>query len=149
MNFVAFFFFTVLFLSVSELFLLVHVSALIGFAATLGLCILTGILGGSLVRYQGLQTLKRMQGELASGKLPADEILEGIVLIVVGALLLVPGFLTDIFGFLMLIPPLRRAAVTGCRAKLTPHIHVVTPTMGPMGQPPMEEEVIDVECEER
>ena len=111
MTFVAYFFLTVLFLSVSELFLLVRVASAIGFFETMALCVLTGVLGGAIVRYQGLQALARVQRELASGRLPADELLGGVALIVVGALLCVPGFITDVFGFLMLIPPVRRRAV--------------------------------------
>jgi UPF0716 protein FxsA len=120
MQFVTTFFFIVLFLSVTELFLLVRVSAAIGFLETLALCVLTGILGGSLVRYQGLQTLRRLKQHLAGGRLPTDEIIDGVVLIVIGALLCVPGFVTDVLGFLMLIPPVRREAIAWFKKRLKP-----------------------------
>lgn len=149
MNFIAGFFLVVLVLAVSELYLLVQAAAALGFLATLGLCVLTGILGGALVRYQGLQTLGRLQRELATGRLPADEILEGIVLLIVGALLCVPGFITDLLGALMLIPPLRRAIVVPVRKRLASRITVHTMPGGPdpfRGR--RDPDVIDVEVTE-
>jgi len=148
MNFIAGFFFTVLFLSVAELLLLVRASQAMGFLATLGLCVLTGILGGALVRMQGLQTLNRMQGELAAGRLPADEILEGIALLLVGALLCVPGFLTDAIGGLMLIPGLRRVVVGWIRKKVAARVTFHTMGPGP-GFFQANPEIKDVECEEK
>jgi len=149
MSFVATFFLVVLVLAVSELYLLVQAAAAMGFLATLGLCVLTGILGGALVRHQGIQTLRRLQRELAAGRLPADEILEGIVLLIVGALLCVPGFITDLLGALMLIPPLRRAVIVRVRKRLASRITVHTM---PGGQDPFgmrrDRDVIDVEVTE-
>lgn len=120
------FFLTVVFLAVTELLLLVKVAALFGFGTTLLLCILTGIVGGYLVRQQGFRTLERMQSQIGAGRMPADEILEGIGLIVVGAFLMVPGFLTDVGGFLMLIPSLRRNVVRRIRQVCAQHVQVRT-----------------------
>ncbi len=122
MSFITGFFLTVLFLAVSELFLLIRVSTHIGFFWTFMLCVLTGIAGGSMVRYQGLKTLARVQGELRSGHLPAIELIEGIVLIIIGALLCVPGFITDVFGFVMLIPPVRKKTAVWLKKRFSTRV---------------------------
>lgn len=148
MRFIAYFFLTVCFLSVAELMLLVRASEAVGFPPTLALCVLTGIVGGALVRHQGLQTLGRVQKEMASGRIPAAEILEGIVLLVTGALLCVPGFITDVLGGLMLVPPLRRRLAAWIKTKAAAHVKVHA--MGPNPfQAVRESEIRDVECEEK
>ena len=140
-------FLAVVCVSIAELYLLVAVSARIGFFPTLGLCVLTGVIGGALVRLQGLLTLRKMRDALASGRLPADEILQGVMLIVAGVLLCVPGFLTDLVGFLVLLPPLRRAAAAMIRRKLAGRFTV---TVWPPPPPAREErEIIDAEFEVR
>ncbi len=109
-SFVGRFFLLVVVLGFSELWLLVHVAGGIGFFYTLGLCIFTGMLGGALVRHQGLRTLMEIQEATARGEVPAVQIVSGLVLLIVGALLIVPGFITDAVGFLLLIPGLRGIA---------------------------------------
>lgn len=110
MSFVGKFFLLVLVLGFAELWLLVNVASGIGFLPTLGLCILTGVVGGALVRRQGLKTLQQIQQAVGRGEVPAVQIVSGLVLLIVGALLIVPGFITDILGFLMLVPGLRGLA---------------------------------------
>ena len=94
-----------------ELYLLIEVGASIGALPTIALSILTAILGGFLMRQQGLQTALRAQASLARGEAPALEMLEGVVIFLAGFVLLFPGFFTDLLGFLLLIPPLRRRAL--------------------------------------
>lgn len=94
-----------------EVWLLLQVGDHIGFFATVGLVIVTAIIGGSLVRQQGLQTLGRVQQSLSRNELPAMEMMEGIIILLCGALLITPGFLTDTLGFLCLWPRLRRTAI--------------------------------------
>jgi UPF0716 protein FxsA len=108
MTFVGRFFLAVLALGFVEVLLLVKVAGAIGFLGTLGLCVLTAMVGGSLVRHQGLQTLRSIQTAMSQGEAPASEIVAGLVLLVAGVLLVVPGFVTDAVGFLALIPSLRR-----------------------------------------
>jgi UPF0716 protein FxsA len=91
-----------------ELVLLIQVGKVIGPLATVGLIIATGVLGAALARRQGLSVLARTRTELAAGRLPADSIGDGLVILLAGALLITPGILTDIFGFLCLIPFTRR-----------------------------------------
>lgn len=91
-----------------ELYLLVRVGSHIGVLATIGLILITGMLGWMLVRSQGISTLRRIREQTAAGQLPAVEMVSGLCLLAAGLLLITPGFLTDTVGFLMLIPPLRR-----------------------------------------
>lgn len=91
-----------------EIYLLIKVGKVIGALPTVGLVVLTAVMGAFLIRAQGLSTYRRLQTALAQGEVPAVEMLEGVVLLVSGALLLTPGFFTDTLGFLALVPPLRR-----------------------------------------
>lgn len=97
---------------VLEMWLLIEVGGLIGALPTIGLVVLTAVIGVALLKRQGLETLWRGQQKLESGQLPAGEVAEGLILAVAGALLLTPGFCTDAFGFACLIPPLRRRFIS-------------------------------------
>lgn len=94
-----------------ELYFLIEVGSAIGALPTILVSIFTAVLGGSLVRMQGMSVIMRVQQSLAQGQTPALEMMEGALLMVSGLLLLLPGFVTDAFGFLMLIPPVRRALI--------------------------------------
>ncbi len=102
--------FFILFLLVPliEIYLLIKVGGIIGALPTVFLVVFTAVLGALLLRHQGLYTYARVQQSMARGELPAMPMLEGMVLLVCGALLLTPGFFTDTIGFLGLIPPLRK-----------------------------------------
>ncbi len=91
-----------------EIALFIQVGGLIGTLPTVLLVVATAAAGIALLRHQGLATLRRAQDTLGRGEVPALSLLEGAALLVAGALLLTPGFLTDALGFLLLIPPLRR-----------------------------------------
>jgi len=91
-----------------ELYLLIEVGSEIGALPTIALSIFTAVLGGLLVRMQGFSVLFRVQSSLDRREVPALELLEGALLLVVGLALLLPGFITDAVGFLLLVPPLRR-----------------------------------------
>jgi len=94
-----------------EIYLLIEIGTVIGALATVALCVLTAVVGGALLRYQGLQTMFRAQANLSKGQLPAIEMFEGVALAIGGALLLTPGLVTDVFGFLCLIPWSRRMMI--------------------------------------
>lgn len=94
-----------------ELYLLIEVGSRIGALPTIALSIFTAVLGGALVRLQGFSVLFRVQQAMARGEVPALELMEGAMLLLVGIALLLPGFITDVVGFLLLIPQLRRAVV--------------------------------------
>lgn len=90
-----------------EIYFLIQVGQNIGALSTILLCILTAALGAILLRIQGMLTLMKAREKLRRGELPADNLLEGLILLVAGILLLTPGFVTDLVGFLCLIPSLR------------------------------------------
>ncbi len=92
-----------------EIFFLVKIGGEIGAGWTVLLVISTAILGAYLLRQQGLATFGRFQQNVMAGNTPAIEVLEGIILLVGGLLLMVPGFFTDVIGFLCLIPVTRQA----------------------------------------
>lgn len=91
-----------------EIYLLITVGGVIGALPTILLVIGTAVVGVQLLRLQGLATLARLQSSLQQGELPTTVMLEGVMLLLCGALLLTPGFFTDAIGFLMLVPHLRR-----------------------------------------
>lgn len=94
-----------------EIYLLITVGSFIGVLPTVLLVILTAIVGTYLLRAQGLATLQKMQETLLRGQIPAFALLEGILILIGGALLLTPGFFTDAVGFVCLIPFLRNYLV--------------------------------------
>lgn len=109
MGFVFFFFLLMIGLSYAELMLLVNVAAKTGFLTTAALCLLTAVVGGSLVRAEGLSVLSELQTKMARGEDPSKAMVGGVLLFVSGILLLVPGFITDAFGFLCLLKPFRES----------------------------------------
>lgn len=90
-----------------ELGVLIQVDRLIGFGPTIGLIVATGIVGSYLARREGLNTWRRLNDRLQKGDLPGNELVDGVIILVAGALLVTPGVVTDIVGFLGLIPPSR------------------------------------------
>lgn len=91
-----------------EIMLLLKVSEHIGALYTIALVLFTAVLGVNLLKRQGFSTLLRFQERLQSGAIPAQEIIEGMLIAFAGALLLTPGFLTDAIGFTCLFPPVRQ-----------------------------------------
>lgn len=93
---------------VLEIYLLIKVGGWIGALPTVFLIVFAAVFGVLLLRQQGFAAMQRVQAALAKGQIPAMELLEGMLLTLGGVLLLIPGFMTDILGFLFLIPPVRR-----------------------------------------
>lgn len=91
-----------------ELYVLIQVGGEIGALSTVLLSVLTALIGGYLVRLQGLSVLMRARLSLAQGEVPALALIEGLMLLVAGFMLLLPGFLTDTLGFALLLPPVRK-----------------------------------------
>ncbi|GAB1104808.1 MAG: FxsA family protein [Shewanella algae] len=89
---------------VVELSVLIRVGEVLGSWNTVALVILTAVVGVSLVRSQGLSTLMSVQKKLAAGEAPGQEIVEGMMLAMAGILLLIPGFVTDLIGLILLTP---------------------------------------------
>ena len=93
---------------IAEIYVLIEVGEVIGAGWTILFVIATAVLGAWLVKLQGLTTMQRAQESIRRGDTPALEMLEGMTLFISGILLLIPGFVTDAVGFLLLVPVLRR-----------------------------------------
>ena len=89
---------------VTELYILIEVGKKIGSLTTIGIIILTGIIGAYLVKSQGFMILRKIQNDLNEGIMPGDSLIQGAIILAGGILLLTPGFVTDILGFIFLIP---------------------------------------------
>ena len=90
-----------------ELALLIEIGQRIGTLETLALIVVTGIVGATMARSQGLRVIARVQEQLGRGEMPADSLVDGLMILIASALLVTPGILTDAFGFLCLIPGFR------------------------------------------
>ena len=91
----------------TELIILIKLGNIVGLIPTLFLVVATGILGAWLTRQQGLSTLNKIRMQLSLGKVPAENLINGVLILLGGIVLLTPGLLTDTFGFLLLIPQTR------------------------------------------
>jgi len=89
---------------VIEIGLFIQVGGVLGLWPTIALVLITAFVGASLVRSQGLHTLMTVQQRMQNGEIPAQQIVEGVMLAVAGVLLLTPGFMTDAMGMLILLP---------------------------------------------
>ena len=93
---------------VIELYILIEVGKKIGSLSVIGVIILTGILGAYLVKSQGFMILKKIQNDIDEGILPGNSLIQGAIILVGGILLFTPGFITDIVGFIFLMPFTRK-----------------------------------------
>jgi len=101
-----------------EIALFIQVGGWLGLWPTIGIVILTAIIGTVLLRAQGMATLGELQRRLSSGEDPSAALAHGAMILVAGVLLLTPGFFTDGVGFLLLTPPVRAAAIRFVRARM-------------------------------
>mmetsp|Transcript_6439 Transcript_6439/g.3656 ORF Transcript_6439/g.3656 Transcript_6439/m.3656 type:complete len:136 (+) Transcript_6439:205-612(+) len=104
--------FTKLFLAftlipIVEIYVLINIGSFIGAVNTIILVILTGIIGAYLARVQGIITLMKVRTNLSQGIMPTEELIDSLMILVAGIVLITPGFITDIVGFLLLIPTIR------------------------------------------
>ena len=112
---------------IAEMYLLIEVAGYIDTLPTIGLVMLTAVIGVALLKRQGLATLTRGLSRLDHGEVPAREMAEGLLLAVAGALLLTPGFITDTVGFVLLFPP-SRMVIAGLLLQRV-QLHAVGPTV--------------------
>ena len=107
-----------------ELYLLIKLGSVVGVALTVALVVFTGALGAWLARVQGLSVLKRLSTDFGEGRLPTDAVIDGLLILVAGAVLLTPGLLTDALGFLLLVPRsravVRKVVVARFARRFTP-----------------------------
>lgn len=100
-------------LPIVEMLVLLEVGSYIGAWYTIMLVLLTAVIGGALLRQQGLRTLMQANQKMQTGQMPLSEMGEGLMLAVAGALLLTPGFVTDTIGFLLMTPGIRQLLLAG------------------------------------
>ncbi len=132
----------------AELLLLLYIADKTSFWFTVGLILVTGITGAALARWQGLRTIARIRDEFSQGRPPAGALVDGLLILIAGALLITPGLLTDVVGFSLLIPPIRTAIKRRVRKRLQASLHFPEPPGGDVGgdagdQGPRRDEVID------
>lgn len=113
-----------------ELWLLVRIAHETSLLFTIVLVLTTGIVGAALARWQGFRTMVRIQDELGAGRMPADAMIDGVLILVAGLLLVTPGVLTDGVGFALLIPPLRTLIKRGVAAWIRRNFRVETVVVG-------------------
>lgn len=101
-----------------ELALLVWMGSRVGFWPTIALVVLTGTVGALLMRGQGARAFRAIRGEMADGRVPAAELLDGLLVLVGGVMLLTPGPITDLAGIALLVPPTRRRVRAALRRRL-------------------------------
>ena len=90
-----------------EIWIFIEVGGRIGVLTTIGICVLTAVVGTVMIRAQGLATLMRVRRQMDEGLVPTREIFDGLCLLLAGAFLLTPGFVTDGLGFVLLVPSFR------------------------------------------
>ena len=135
-----------------EIWLLLQLHHHLGLLSTVALVLATGVIGASLARAQGINTLWRIQQELQTGKAPTDALIDGALILVAGAVLITPGVLTDAFGFSLLIPPLRALVKRALKWYFAGRIQFASMTPGgaPNNTPGKQQsdQVIDVQVTE-
>jgi UPF0716 protein FxsA len=109
----------------AEIYVLLQVGHAIGVVNTLGLLVLISVVGAWLAKREGLGVLRRMQRSVDSGRVPGTELVDGFLILMAGALMLSPGFLTDILAVLLLLPPVRAVVRAELRRRVARRIHIV------------------------
>lgn len=134
---------------IAELAVIIQVGQEIGLLWTIAILVADSILGSVLMRSQGRTAWRRFNDATRAGRVPAREVLDGALIVFGGALLLTPGFLTDVLGLILLIPP-TRALVRGVVARRLAHRMVVSMT-APRARPRHGDDVegtaVDVDAE--
>jgi UPF0716 protein FxsA len=118
-----------------ELYVIIQVGQLIGVWPTLALLLADALLGSLLLRHQGRSAWRRFNAALAERRFPGREAADGVMIAVGATLLLTPGFVTDVFGFLLLIPPTRALARSLLR-RYVGHRFVIVGSVPGAGAPP-------------
>ncbi|MFA7388416.1 MAG: FxsA family protein [Thiohalobacteraceae bacterium] len=127
-----------------EIYLLIKVGSWLGALPTVFLVVFSAVLGVLMLRQQGFGVVRRVRVTLDRGQVPAMELLEGMLLALGGGMLLLPGFFTDLVGFLCLIPPVRRWMVQALLDR-----YLLNRPGPPPGAPPTKEGPVTLEGEYR
>jgi len=105
-----------------ELALLIKVGEILGVIPTIIIVALTGIIGVTLAKNQGYQVITKIKNNIELGKLPADDLIGGVLILIGGTMLLTPGIITDITGFSLIIPGSRNLFIKIVKQKIKNHI---------------------------
>lgn len=127
-----------------EFSLLVRIHDHIGLLWTILLVLGTGVLGAALAKRQGMRTLLKIRQQMAEGQMPGSALMDGMLILVAGALLITPGVMTDAFGFALLAPPIRALIKAGLKRYFAGRIQVHTNLGGAPFQA-REDDVVDAE----
>jgi UPF0716 protein FxsA len=133
---------------IAELAVVIQVGQEIGVLWTVAILVADSIIGSVLMRSQGRVAWRRFNEAIAAGKVPAREVLDGALVIFGGLLLLTPGFITDVLGLVLLIPP-TRALVRAALARRLAHRMVASMTARPRGDDVVEGSAVDIENDRR
>lgn len=126
---------------IAEIATLIWVGGHLGVINTVGLVLLAAFGGLALFRYIGFGLLRRVQTELSAGRMPTGTLLEGLIVLIAGVLLILPGFLSDVLALLLLFAPVRRLIITVIAARLT--VSTASP-----GRRPSTDGVVDLDDDE-
>lgn len=109
----------------AEIYVLLQVGGAIGVVNTLVLLVVISVVGAWLAKREGLGVLRRMQRSIDSGRVPGTELVDGFLILLAGALMLTPGFLTDILAILLLLPPVRAVVRRELRRRVARRIQII------------------------
>jgi UPF0716 protein FxsA len=127
---------------IAEIYVIIQVGQAIGAVWTILLLIADSLIGARLLTWQGRSAWRRFQEAVAAGRMPHNEVLDGVMIVIGGAFLLTPGFITDVLGLFLLVPPtraiLRRAVVRSIRRRgaVTRVVYYARPPRRPPEPPP-------------
>lgn len=111
-----------------EIYFVVKIGSVVGAIPAIALLFVISVFGSRVVKHQGLRVWRKFNEQVSSGHVPSRELIEGVCLLVAGALLVAPGFFTDALGFLLLLPPFRLVVVKIVGARTTNKVQVVRAT---------------------
>jgi len=130
--------------ALAEMFTFFWVGSRIGFGWALAIALVTAIVGSVLVKRSGLSVIRRVRAKFDGGEIPGRELADAAAILVAGAFLISPGFITDTLGFLLLVPPVREFAYRRVMRRFSGRVSVFT--AGTRGR--REPEIIDVDADE-
>jgi UPF0716 protein FxsA len=139
-------------IALAEMATFFWVESRIGLGWALGLALATAVIGSALVRRAGMTVLARIQQKISQSQMPGRELSDGAAILVSGAFLISPGFITDVLGFLLLVPMVRDVIYRIVSKRLSSRFTVFTATGqtfrgGRADRPPASGEVIDIDPE--
>ncbi|WP_322988187.1 FxsA family protein [Hoeflea sp.] len=140
--------FLLLAIPLAEIAAFVVIGGQIGVWATLGMVLLTAVVGSFLLRWQGIGLFNRINSEMRANRVPGRELVHGVMLLVAGVLLLTPGFVTDSLGFLLFVPAVRDGVWRLVKNRVVVQTMSSGFSSGPQGGPRTPDGVVDLDADE-